>query len=200
MLTPKPGAKIQGTVSRDEISNFIPEKIKTRFVILGTMASINGRRIDGLPAPDNPFFYNDNRNRFWKIMQILFNNEKDPNFPTREEKPLLLEKWGVAMGNIVSEMEIADQDKENASDEIIYEAFEICRVKFKTLDDDFKELLKTKPVFFTCKDKRIKDVLRAYYTFNDLDPGLVDKITLIHSPTRKSAINISKLWKKDLPK
>lgn len=54
-------------MQRDEIDSFIP--LKPKFIILGTMCALNARTINGRKPQDEFFYYNDNRNHFWKILQ-----------------------------------------------------------------------------------------------------------------------------------
>ncbi|MEK7356823.1 MAG: hypothetical protein AAB250_10260 [Bdellovibrionota bacterium] len=56
-------------ISRDEIPTYIPRS-RVRLIVLGTMGAINARTIDDR-RPTDIFFYNDNRNQFWKVLQLL---------------------------------------------------------------------------------------------------------------------------------
>ena len=89
------------TTSSDEIHEFIPNTT-TKLVILGTMASGVARTKDQ-KKPGEAFFYQDNRNKFWEILQFVVNPKADvkKNMPTTEKKDFL-NKWQIAMANIVA--------------------------------------------------------------------------------------------------
>ena len=61
---------------KDEIPVFIP-KGKVNFIILGTMGSINARSINGQKPEGEFFYYNNSRNHFWKVIQLLINPKKE---------------------------------------------------------------------------------------------------------------------------
>lgn len=70
--------------------------------------------LGSLPSPksrQNGFYYAHPQNRFWKILAIVFNEEK-PN--TIEERKNFLEKHNIALWDVIASCEI-----ENASDSSI---------------------------------------------------------------------------------
>ncbi len=183
--------------SRDMIPEYIPQNPK--LIILGTMCSVNAREIDGAVKKAPPFFYHDNRNRFWKILQYLFEEIDNPPFLSVAEKKAYLEKWGVAIGNVVDTMELKMSDSQDASDEIIYSAFKKNRVQTKKVRPAFRKLLQTRPLFFTCKRKPKLDLLLLdYLKKNKVAPSRLEEILFLHTPTRKAHATLAEIWRDDL--
>lgn len=186
-------------ISRDEIKTFIPKK-NPKLVILGTMASINARTINGHCKSEEPFYYNNNQNRFWKIMQVIFDKNPKPGFfENVAQKKIFLEKHQIALANIVYEIEISNGSEKNASDEIIFEANNNKQLKVKKIEDDFKTVLQSTPVFFTCLNKpKLNSLLNKYYKENNLNTSLIDKICYLHSPTRVKYELRSEQWREQI--
>ena len=83
----------------DPLKTFIPKR-KTVFVILGTMVAINARVIDGEAPAEQTFYYNNNRNHFWRVLQALMVPDKEAKKNlTISEKKSFLEHHGVAICN-----------------------------------------------------------------------------------------------------
>lgn len=183
-------------ISQDVIPAFIPKK--TRAVILGTMCSVSARKINGEIQKSPPFYYHDNRNRFWKIMQTLFEGDQNPPFLRLDQKKKYLEKWGIAIANIVSEMEVPKAMAYNASDDVIYRAHKNNKVITKKASKSLQAFLKTKPLFFTCKQKAPLDLLLMdYFTKNKISTKHLDSIVYLHTPTRRGHLSLSEMWKPD---
>ncbi|RZF21585.1 hypothetical protein DAY19_07815 [Halobacteriovorax vibrionivorans] len=183
---------------QDEIPLFIP-KGETNLIILGTMGSINARTVNG-EKPDGEFFYyNNNRNHFWKVLQFLFEPEKEARKLTIEEKYAFLEKWGIAMSNIVNIAKVPNKDKDDPSDTVLFAAHKKNNVDFKHASPKFKKLLKTKPMFFTCRRKKgIENLLEGFFEQNGLSADLIDHIWYWPTPTRCNPKARSLIWKDEM--
>ncbi len=182
--------------SKDIIPEYIPNN--TKLILLGTMCSVNAREIDGVVKNAPPFFYHDNRNRFWKILQYLLEDIDNPPFLSVAEKKAYLEKWGVAIGNVVDTMELKKGECNDASDEIIYSAFKKNRVLTKKVRPKFRKLLQTKPLFFTCKRKpKLDRLLLDYFKKNKVAPARLEEVVFLHTPTRKAHATLAEIWRQD---
>jgi len=67
-------------IHEDPLNSFIPKK-EVKFIILGTMVAINARIIDGHIPNEEFFYYNNNRNHFWRVLQYLMN----PKIKTKDQ-------------------------------------------------------------------------------------------------------------------
>lgn len=121
-------------IVKDEIETFIPKE-KIRYVILGTMGSVIARNVNGR-APINPFFYHSTRNHFWKILQLIFEPNQTPHSFSVEEKMDFLNQWGIAMSNIVLEISVNDEDQDNSSDQVLFNANRHGYLKFKPISTE----------------------------------------------------------------
>ena len=171
-----------------------------RFVLLGTMAAINARRIDGLPEPEYPiFFYNNNANKFWRYMWELFEGTEKPKEISVDGKHAFCERHGMAICNVVAEMEIHKDDAECRLDDIIFEAEEKGLLTLKEVKADFKKCLKTLPTFFTRyshTDDRLVPLLKRFYKENGVNESLVDEISFMHTPAMGSPKRALPVWRK----
>lgn len=180
--------------SRDDIKTFIP-KGKTKLVILGTMCSAAARTVGNRKAADEAFYYHSPINRFWTVLQLIFEKNKAVKKLSIDEKTMLLNKHGIAIVNIVQEISVPDSLANDPSDSVLFEANRKGNLRFKTASSEFKTVLKSKPLFFTCRYKRpIHNLLEGYFIHNKVDPRLLEKIWYLHSPTRKSAQKIADIW------
>jgi G:T/U-mismatch repair DNA glycosylase len=185
--------------SRDEIASFIPEK-RPKLVILGTMAAISARSVDGC-RPETPFFYANNRNHFWRILQLVFDENRKPQQLSVSEKQSLLNFRQIAMANLVQEIEVEPVEAHNPSDAVLIKAMRKNRLRFKAVSSDFKEILKSTAVFFTCREnKGIQNLVDGYLEFNNLDTVLREKIIYLPSPTRCNPQSRSLIWKEKMRK
>lgn len=179
----------------DKITEFIPEKHNVNFVVLGTMGSSDARWINGRD-PGSVFYYNNSRNNFWRIMGWLNHGRSIP-IPQLPQRPMILEKNGIAMSNLVGEILIDEIHSKNPSDALLFDALnsDPKRLKVKIISPEFRNLLRTKPVFFTCLSKRgIISILEEFYVQNDLDLNLIKNIIYLPSPTRCSSEKRSRRW------
>lgn len=183
--------------SRDNIPFYLPEK--PRFVVLGTMAAINARHIEGQKPPDEPyFFYNNSKNKFWQYMWQIFEKSEKPVDLSVPEKKDFCERWGVAMCNLLGEMKIEKEDADDRTDTIIFSAHKMGRVTTKTVSDDFKKALEALPVFFTCYHKQeLQKLLELFFTTNKIDLHLIKRIRYLHTPAMPGRVDVLALWKKE---
>lgn len=178
---------------KDELETFIPRNHEINYVILGTMASSCARTIDGI-IPENVFYYHNGRNQCWKILSHIFHGE------LRLMKEIIdrqnfLEHFGIAMANIVASAEVPEADSSNSADSVLFNAHKLKQLKLKIISDEFKNILKTRPVFFTCKNKmELTCLLEEYFSLNGLDKNLVQNINYLPSPTRCSVDQRSRSW------
>lgn len=184
-------------ISQDNVPSFIP-KSKPRMVILGTMVAICARDFEG-HRPQKVFYYHNNRNHFWKVLQHLFEPKRDPIKMTVLEKKQFLEKWGIAICNLVHEIEVSNQDKNDPSDTILFKAHKRKKLKFKTANKKLKTILETTPLYFTCRSKTgISKLVEGYFQHNKLNDELAETIWYLPTPTRCNPKARSLLWKDEM--
>lgn len=68
---------------------------ESKILILGTFPSVKSR--------ENQFYYGHPQNRFWKILELLYNNE---TLTTIEEKKAFLLKNGIAIWDVIASCDI----------------------------------------------------------------------------------------------
>lgn len=179
----------------DEIPTFIPKNSETRYVILGTMASACARNIKGV-TEKGPFFYQSTRNNFWRILAYIF-EEDYSSLKEVQERRDFLERHGIAVTNLVGLVKLKEEDIDNPDDLLLFDAHEDVkqkRIEFKKLNDDFKDLLMLKPVFFTCLEKpRLRELINSYFEYNNISQP---QIQFLPSPTRCSSEERGERWKK----
>lgn len=182
-------------ISKDLIPPYIPKK--PRFIMLGTMASICSRHIEGYDNPNDPFYYHNPTRYFWCHLENIFNGCKiaPPYNKCVADKKKLCEDLGIALCNIVTSMKIDKKDAQCARDDIIFKAQEV-KIK-KVLSEEFKDSLRNLPVFFTRKTKprKLMLLLERFYEENDIDTELIKKINFIRTPAFYNA-NTKAEWEK----
>ncbi|MCO5143903.1 MAG: hypothetical protein M9962_12500 [Oligoflexia bacterium] len=184
-------------ISKDEIETFIPKKPK--ILILGTMGAIIARTIDD-NRPKEAFYYHDNRNHFWKIIQLVFKPNIEPKKMTIDEKKIFLEEHGIAMSNIVKEIRVNTNDAKNPSDDIIFIAQKKRRLEFKVTSEQLKEIIEKKPIFFTCRSKPgISHLIQGYFSHNNINIP-ISKIHHLPTPTRCNPQKRSNDWRNEMEK
>ena len=186
----------------DPLKSFIPTK-NTKFIIFGTMVAINARIIDGIHPKEDFFYYNNNRNHFWRVLQYLMNpklNKQDsPEKFTIEQKKEFLNKHGIAIINLVKEAIVSNKDKLDPSDTVLFDAYKKNNIRFKKINSKTKELIKTKPIFFTCRKKKGIDLLvDGFFQSNQLDPKIKNNIWYWPTPTRCNPYDRSTIWKNEM--
>lgn len=186
----------------DPLKSFIPKK-DVNFIILGTMVAINGRIIDGETPTDEVFYYNNNRNHFWRVLQHLvdpkiISKEQLLNFNIKEKKAFL-EKHGIAIINLVKEVTIPNKYKYDPSDTVLFEAQKKNRLLCKKLSPRVKKLIYNKPMFFTCRSKKGIDLLLDnFFETNNIDKTLKNNIWYWPTPTRCNPYQRSLLWREEM--
>lgn len=178
---------------KDELETFIPRSHEINYVILGTMASSCARTIAGI-VPENVFYYHNGRNQCWKILSHIFHGESRL-IKEVTDRQNFLEHFGIAMANIVASAEVPEVDSSNSADSVLFNAHKLKKLKLKIISDEFKNILQSRPVFFTCKNKmELTYILEEYFSLNGLDKKLVHKINYLPSPTRCSVDERSRSW------
>ncbi len=189
-------------IHEDPLKSFIP-KGEVKFVILGTMVAINARIIDDEVPQGEFFYYNNNRNHFWRVLQYLVNpalkSKEDLIKMNFKEKREFLNKNGIAIINLVKKVEVKNKDKHDPSDTVLFEAYKNNRIDFKLLPPKVKKILKTKPMFFTCRKKKgIDQLLDGFFKTNKLDENLKHNIWYWATPTRCNPYKRSILWREEM--
>ena len=185
----------------DTLNTFIP-KGKIQFIILGTMVAINARTIDGIKPEVPTFYYNNNRNHFWRVLQYLMNpklkNGEHIQKFTISEKKAFLEKNGIAICNLVQGVTVANKYKHDPSDTVLFEAYKKNLIEYKKITPRFKKIMKTTPMFFTCREKKgIAQLLDGFFEHNGLSAELKDKIWYWATPTRCNPYKRSVDWRRE---
>ncbi len=178
----------------DSLKEFIPQNNETKYIILGTMVTSSARTISKIP-PKEVFYYNNPKNQFWKILSHIFSNQKEPLDKISDRKKFL-DKFGIAVANIVENAQIAENDSNDSSDAILFNAHKHEKLKVKKISNEFKKLLQSRPIFFTCKDKPpLRILLESYFENNGLEKKFSDQVIYLPSPTRCNAVTRGDQWK-----
>lgn len=181
----------------DKIPFFLPKK-EPKLIILGTMGSINARAVDGVD-PGPCFYYNNNRNHFWKVLQHLFEPNKEPQKLNLKEKKQFLEKHAIAMTNIVESADVPNKDKSDPSDTVLFHAHKRGKLQTKKLPKRFRKYLKTCPLFFTCRSKKgITNLLESFFENNEVELNAKKDVWFWATPTRCNPLKRSLLWKEEM--
>ena len=183
-------------IHEDHLKSFIP-KSEVNFVILGTMVAINARAINGVKPEQPVFYYNNNRNHFWRVLQYLMEPAKEARKSlTIKEKKAFLEKHGIAICNLVQKVEVPNKYKLDPSDTVLFEAYQKNRIEFKQVSSRVKKIIQNKPLFFTCRKKKgIDNLLDGFCEQNGFDANLKEQIWYWPTPTRCNPQARAKLWK-----
>ncbi len=165
-------------------------------VILGTMVAICARSIDGEAPTDPVFYYHNNRNHFWKVLQYFFAPDLTPKTLTVPEKKSFLNQHGVAIANLVQEIEVPNREAADPSDTVLFAAQRKNRLQFKTASPKLKAILKNTPLFFTCRHKKgIQDLVTGYLEHNQLPQSLTHEICYLPTPTRCNPHARAAVWR-----
>ena len=186
----------------DSLKSFIP-KSEINFVILGTMVAMNGRTINGEKPEDEFFYYNNNRNHFWRVLQYLMNSTLENNQAikklTIKEKKEILEENGIAIINLIQKIEVSNKNKFDPSDTVIFEAYKKDKIKYKKIPPKIKKVLISKPKFFTCRSKKgIDQLLNGFIEINGLPKNFKEDIWYWATPTRCNPYQRSLQWKNEM--
>lgn len=186
----------------ESVPTFMP-KGKLNFIIMGTMVAINARIIDGVKPSEETFFYNNNRNHFWRVLQYLMNKELKNGEAkislTIEEKKDFLKKNKIGIINLVDSVVVPNKYRHDPSDTVLFEAYKKDRITYKTLDaNTIKRLIKT-PIFFTCREKTgIRNLLDGFIKHNKLPEDLKQNIWFWATPTRCNPFRRSLDWRREM--
>lgn len=184
-------------IQRDEIQSFIPPNPK--FIILGTMCAINARTINDEKPNNEYFYYNDNRNHFWKILQYIFEPNNDPRRLSIDEKKNFLKKHKIGIQNLVYEIQVPNNSKLDPSDTVLFECYKKNKIKFKSLSTKTIRTINKMPLFFTCRYKKgIHLLLEGFIEQNKLKKELIEKTWYLKSPTRCNPYQRSLEWAKEM--
>lgn len=182
----------------DAMKAFLPKE-KINFIIMGTMVAINARSIDGSPIEEEVFYYNNNRNHFWKVMQHLMEANKEPKKFSIKEKKDFLNKHGIAIINLVQSVEVKNSQKLDPSDTVLFESYSKGKIGYKKLSPKVKKALKNSPIFFTCRNKKgIQNLIDGFWDYNKLEDSLQENIWFLPTPTRCNPLARSKMWKSEI--
>ncbi|MBY0554356.1 hypothetical protein K2P97_07500 [bacterium] len=182
-------------VSEDKLKVHLPKKSKPNVIFMGTMCSGIIRHVDGVPPKqaEPHFYYHSDKNMLWEILQYIYEPSK-PRILNHQEKLDFTETHSIALINIIEKIEVSPEHKRDSSDEYISKASTIsCR----KIDDSFKEILRTTPIYFTCLGgSHIDAFIDMFSKQNTLDFDLRRKIDFLASPTVYSAVVTSEKWLK----
>lgn len=183
----------------EKIKSFVPSS-PVQFILMGTMVSINARTIDGIPPEGPYFYYNNNRNHFWKVLQHLLEPSLEPKkILSINEKKALLNHHGIAVINLVEEVLVKNNQKLDPSDTVLFESHKKDRIQFKTMNKKEKHLIETKPIFFTCRSKSgIKNLIQGFSEHNQLNQVWHNNIWFLATPTRCNPLKRSQEWKAEM--
>lgn len=184
-------------IQRDEIPSFIPKKPK--MIFLGTMCAINARTINGKSPEMDFFYYNDNRNHFWKILQYLFEPNLEPKRLTIDQKKKFLLKHNIGIQNLVSEIQIPNHEKLDPSDTVLFDCLKKRRITFKTIPQQDLKVFQKTPLYFTCRYKKgIHQLLESFLLQNNLKHDLIEKTWYLKTPTRCNPYKRSQEWLEEM--
>jgi hypothetical protein len=186
-------------VHEDLLRHFIP-KNDIKFMILGTMVAINARVINGIKPKEDVFYYNNNRNHFWRVLQSLLEPNKTviKNLSILEKKNLL-NRNGIAICNLVKKVEVPNRYKYDPSDTVLFEAYGNSKIEFKTVSNKMKKVLTNSPLFFTCRRKKgIELLLEGFLLKNKIKLNIREQIWYWPTPTRCNPQARAKIWKQEM--
>ena len=186
-------------ISQDNTQSFVPNK-KPRFIIMGTMVAICARTLNDVEPAEETFYYHNNRNHFWRVMQNLLQpNAPVVNSMTIKEKKAFLNKHRVMITNLVHEIVVPNSEAHDPSDTILFKAQKKGRVKFRSLDSKTKKILLDTPKFFTCRYKKgISDLMEGYLETNNLPLNMKENVWYLPTPTRCNPKARSLMWRDEM--
>lgn len=186
----------------ESVPIFLP-KASPKFIIMGTMVAINARIIDGVKPTEETFFYHNNRNHFWRILQYLV----DPNLRDGEakkklsipEKRQLLIKNKIGIINLVQSVIVPNKYRHDPSDTVLFEAYQKNRIQYKTLNQTTKKIIQNTPLYFTCREKAgIRNLLNGFLQYNQLPDSIKNNIWYWSTPTRCNPFRRSQDWRHEM--
>lgn len=189
----------QMLLSEDNTPSFYP-KNKPKLVILGTMVAICARTIDGRPPQEKVFYYHNNRNHFWRVLQKLCSPDVETKTRlTINEKKSLLNQYGIAIINLVQSIKITKKDSLDPSDTILFAAHKKGKLEFKAISQREKKIIESTPLAFTCRSKPgIQRLINGYWEKNQITPGKHKDILFLATPTRCNPENRAQEWRNEI--
>ncbi|MBL7546134.1 MAG: hypothetical protein JNL11_20105 [Bdellovibrionaceae bacterium] len=184
-------------ISKDEIETFLPRKTPT-LLILGTMAAMCARTQNG-QRPKEIFYYHNPINHFWRVLRFLFEPGNEKKLTTIEEKKEFLEKHAIAMANLVFEIQTSEENSQDPSDAILFKAYQDKNIKFKSASSALKKVIRTSPIFFTCRHKKgIDNLINGYLEHNGIELNMKNSIWYWPTPTRCSPKARAEVWRSEM--
>jgi hypothetical protein len=186
----------------EAVPTFLP-KGRLNFIILGTMVAINARIIDGIEPEEECFFYNNNRNHFWRVLQYLMDPKlKDGEAIKRltiKEKKQFLNKNKIGIVNLVQSVVVPNKYKLDPSDTVLFEAHKKNKLHFKSMDTKIIKTIEKTPLFFTCRQKSgINKLVDGFFEHNQIKSTTKENIWYWATPTRCNPYQRSLMWKKEM--
>ncbi len=182
---------------KDEIPSYIPHE--ARFIVLGTMCALSARTINGEKPDGDFFYYNDNRNHFWKIMQYLYLPDQEPKRLTIAEKKAFLRDHGIGIQSLVSEIWTPNQSKLDPSDSVLFDCQKKKKISFKLLTPKVKKSFENATFLFTCRHKKgIENLMKGFIEANNMSFDLLGNIHFLKTPTRCNPYKRSVEWREEI--
>lgn len=182
---------------KDEIASYIPEHPK--IIFLGTMCAMNARTLNGIRPEGDFFYYNDNRNHFWKILQYIFEPKNEPKKLSIKEKKDFLKRNQIGIQNLVSEIQIPNNSKLDPSDTVLFDCYKKNKILFKNISNKNKTIIERTPLAFTCRSKKgILLLLQGFFEQNKMNSSLIEEIHFLKTPTRCNPYMRSQEWLEEL--
>lgn len=189
--------KLEIMVIEDRLKNFIPQK-SPRLIMFGTMVTSSARSVDGA-HPGEVFYYHNNVNHFWRILNFTFEGDVPFELKDIEAKKIFLEKHRIGIFNLVRHIQTGPNEVHDSSDDLLFKCHKASRVGFKELSMREKKILSTTPLYFTCRYKAgIKSLIQGYLKTNGLPPDILDQIHFLPSPTRCNPWKRSRVWRDEI--
>lgn len=180
-------------VLKDGLKNFIPQQ-KPQLIMLGTMVTSSARHVNGR-RPGEVFYYHNNVNHFWRILNFAFEGDVAFELKSIQAKKRFLEKHRIGIFNLVREIRVSQKEMRDSSDDLLFKCHKANRAKFKSLTALEKKIISTTPLYFTCRYKAgIKRLIQGYDQVNKLDFDLLERIHFLPSPTRCNPWARSRIW------
>ncbi len=180
-------------IQRDEVDSFIPDDPK--FIILGTMVALNARTINGKKPEGDFFYYNDNRNHFWKILQHIWEPESEPIKMSISQKKDFLKKHRIGIQNLVYEIQTPRHHKLDPSDTVLFDCYRKNKIKYKKIPKSLHKKFEGSYFFFTCRHKKgIQELLEGFISHNKFSKDLIERTHFLKTPTRCNPYKRSQEW------
>lgn len=184
-------------ILEDPLKNFIP-KSKPQLIMLGTMVTSSARSLNG-SDPGDVFYYHNNVNHFWRILNFVFEGDVPFELKSIRAKKAFLEKHRIAIFNLVKQVRASQKEIKDSSDDLLFKCHKASRVQFKALSHREKKVFETTPLYFTCRYKAgIKRLILGYLHQNELEEDLMDQINFLPSPTRCNPWRRSRVWLEEI--